>query len=161
MKKYIGVKQIEAKRMSARLASVSLGREVDTTNAAMSESGESGYPGYLVQYPDGYQSWSPEKQFEEAYRPTYGLSFGFAIEAAKKGLKIARKGWNGKGIFVFLVRMGDITINEDRGPDLLETFLAINTLGLQTDNEDAPKTIVPWMASQTDMLSDDWQVIES
>ena len=40
--------------------------------------------GYKVVYPDGYESWSPKKVFEEAYRPTNGLNFGLALEAAKR-----------------------------------------------------------------------------
>ena len=56
--------------------------------------------GYHVTYSDGYESWSPKKQFEEAYRLTDGLTFGIALELAKRGKKIARKGWNGKGMFV-------------------------------------------------------------
>lgn len=116
--------------------------------------------GYLVEYLDGgqandsrhkgYISWSPEAVFKKAYRLTDGMSFGLAIEAAKKGMKIARKGWNGKGIYVFLAK----------NVKYFEDFLAIDTHGLQTDNAAAPKCIVPWFPSQTDMLADDWMVIE-
>ena len=52
--------------------------------------------GYKVRYPDGYESWSPKDVFEEAYRPTDAMTFGLAIEAMKKGKKVARAGWNGK-----------------------------------------------------------------
>jgi len=62
--------------------------------------------GYLVEYLDGgepnttqyegYVSWSPKVQFENAYRVTNGMPFGLAIEAMKKGMKVARAGWNGK-----------------------------------------------------------------
>ncbi len=42
--------------------------------------------GYAVRYPDGYMSWSPKETFfEEAYRPSDCMTFGLAIEAAKKG----------------------------------------------------------------------------
>lgn len=54
--------------------------------------------GYRVRYPDGYESWSPRDVFEEAYRETGGMNFGLAIEAAKRGAKITRRGWNGKGM---------------------------------------------------------------
>ena len=46
--------------------------------------------GYRIQYEDGYISWSPKDVFEEAYRETTGMSFGLAIEAMKKGLRVAR-----------------------------------------------------------------------
>ena len=69
--------------------------------------------GYLVEYLDGgkpntkdfagYVSWSPKEQFEGAYRETSGLPFGLAVEAMKLGKKLARAGWNGKGMFVYYV----------------------------------------------------------
>lgn len=55
--------------------------------------------GYQVVYPDGYESWSPKATFEEAYRPINNMNFGLALEAVKKGFKIAREGWN-EGMFV-------------------------------------------------------------
>ena len=56
--------------------------------------------GYHIRYPDGYESWCPKKQFNEAYRKCDNMTFGIAIEAMKKGNKVARRGWNGKGMFV-------------------------------------------------------------
>ena len=77
-----------------------------------------------------------------------GMSFGMALDAAKQGKRIAREGW--KGMFVkYCQRIGRY------GP-----YLSINTIGLQTDNDAAPTNIVPWLASQTDILSDDWMVVE-
>ena len=63
--------------------------------------------GYLVEYTDGgkpndarhdgYISWSPKEQFDNAYRSTEGgMTFGLALEALKKGMSVARHGWNGK-----------------------------------------------------------------
>ena len=80
------------------------------------------------------------------------MNFGQAIEAMKQGEKVARSGWNGKGIFIEL-QVPDIN-SKMTGP-----YIFIDTTGLQTDNKDAPKSRVPWLASQTDMLSDDWNVI--
>lgn len=69
--------------------------------------------GYLVEYLDGgknteqyegYISWSPKKQFEDAYKPTSGMNFGLAVEALKKNLNVARTGWNGKGMFLFIIQ---------------------------------------------------------
>lgn len=66
--------------------------------------------GYLVEYLDGgkanvathagYVSWSPKEAFDKAYRPTTGLTFGTALEALKIGQRVARMGWNGKGMWV-------------------------------------------------------------
>jgi len=80
------------------------------------------------------------------------MSFGFAIEAMKKGKRVARKGWNGKGIFCELQ-------TPDDNSKMSSPYIYIDTTGLQTDNPDAPKSLVPWLASQTDMLADDWQIV--
>ena len=81
------------------------------------------------------------------------MNFGVALEAAKKGAKIARKGWNGKGIFV------KVQI-PDQHSKMTGPYLYIDTTGLQTDNAFAPKNRVPWLASQTDLLADDWVIVE-
>ena len=109
--------------------------------------------GYIVKYPDGYESWSPKKVFEEAYRPIDALTFGLAIEALKKGHRVARKGWNGNGIFIELQV-------PDAHSKMTQPYIFIDTLGLQTNNPNAPKGRVPWLASQTDMLAEDWQIVE-
>ncbi len=58
--------------------------------------------GYKVIYKGGYESWSPKAVFEEAYRPVIGLSFGLALEALRKGLKVTRTGWGNSGIWLEL-----------------------------------------------------------
>lgn len=114
--------------------------------------------GYRVQYDDGYRSWSPKDVFERSYRPTTGLSFGLAIEAAKMGKKIARAGWNGKGMYVFLADE-DIAFTTDA--DMTEFLDEDVTVHGMMVMRTAQKTIAPgWLASQTDMLSDDWYIVE-
>lgn len=61
------------------------------------------------------------------------MTFGQALEHLKSGNRMRRRGWNGRGIF-------------------------IDSTGLQTNNPDSPKNRVPWLASQTDMLAEDWEV---
>ena len=56
--------------------------------------------GYLVEYKDGYKSWSPKSVFEEAYREVGSVNFGCAIDLLKVGFAVRRKGWNGKGLFI-------------------------------------------------------------
>ena len=146
MKKYIAAKIVEAEPMSAMLAERTLNRKVDVSNAAQSESGETGHPGYLVQYEDGYKSWCPKKQFEEANRPCDSMSFGLAIEAVKRGHRVARKGWNGKGMYLSICENGLDTNLQNR----IKTFIMMRTV---------QDEFVPWLASQTDMLADDWVVI--
>ena len=113
--------------------------------------------GYKVVYqPDGYESWCPADVFEAAYRRTDGMNFGLAIEAAKMGKKIARKGWNGKGQYVELGTDFDYYTTNDEGrhvchQDIGSTALVfVGTRGRQ----------VGWLASQSDMLADDWYILE-
>lgn len=89
--------------------------------------------------------------YEECNEPNI-MNFGQAIERIKAGKLVARKGWNGKGIYIGLIKPKD-------GDAMTHDFIYINTTGLQTDNPDAPLDRVPWLASQTDMLAEDWQVV--
>ena len=79
------------------------------------------------------------------------MDFGAAITTLKDGGKVRRRGWNGKGIFIELQR-------PDENSKMTHPYIFIDTTGLQTDNSDAPKDLVPWLASQTDMLSEDWEL---
>lgn len=81
------------------------------------------------------------------------MNFGKALEALKEGKKVARKGWNGKGIYLKLQ-------NPDEHSKMTLPYIYIVTTNLITDNPDAPKGVVPWLASQTDMLAEDWVVLE-
>ena len=113
--------------------------------------------GYKVVYPDGYESWSPKDVFEAAYRETSGMNFGLAIEAAKMGKKIARAGWNGKNQYVELghdfsyTAPGDIPVRPVQHLDIgSQALVFVGTRGRQ----------VGWLASQADMLADDWMIVE-
>ncbi|MFW9595015.1 MAG: DUF2829 domain-containing protein [Macromonas sp.] len=117
-----------------------------------------GQSGYKVVYPDGYTSWSPAAAFEEAYRPCDAMTFGLAIEALKKGKRVARAGWNGKNMFLFLIQgSNDIAylhgcgFGEYQGEPTFRDAIFMRTV----DNQ-----IVPWTASQTDCLAEDWQIVE-
>lgn len=77
------------------------------------------------------------------------MNFGQAIELLKEGKRVAREGWNGKGIYIKLQR-------PDANSKMTQPYIYIVTTGLVTDNKAAPKGIVPWLASQTDMLAEDW-----
>jgi len=158
MKKYIGVKVVEACEMTAEEAGHFLNKPIDTSNADAEGNG------YLVQYRDNYRSWCPKKQFEDANRLCDGLTFGHAIEAAKDGKRIARKGWNGKGMYVYLVR-GTMVDRENLRNEAYDHA--------QTDHTDVATFLshldmitndgsicVGWLASQTDILADDWQVVQ-
>lgn len=115
------------------------------------EHPEHGTPehGYAVRYPDGYVSWSPKAVFEAAYRPSGRMTFGHAMEALKEGRRVARSGWNGQGMFLFLLPDWTYTDGkQDNYPNL--PFIAMKTVGDE---------VVPWLASQTDMLAEDWTIV--
>ena len=80
------------------------------------------------------------------------MNFGKAIEEMKAGENVARRGWNGKGIFIAIQ-------NPDENSKMSIPYIYIDTTGLSTDNPEAQKARVPWLASQTDMLSEDWQLV--
>ena len=120
--------------------------------------------GYYVKYPDGYTSWCPREQFEAAGRPIDGMTFGQAIEAMKQGKKVARKGWNGKGMYIWvmpgstIINCQSITdphlkaINDANGGTI--TFTGSIRMKTATG-----EVLTGWLASQTDMLSEDWEII--
>lgn len=151
MKQYIGTKLIEAKEMNRGDYNVYRGWTTPENENPTDE-------GYLVKYSDGYESWSPKKQFEEAYRESNNMTFGLALEALKKGKKVARKGWNGKGMFLFLAKSTDIETDADLTVcEHMQGNLVLPSIVMKTADD---KFCVGWLASQTDMLAEDWMIIE-
>lgn len=143
MEKYIGVKIIEAEEML-----------------------KDGVEGYKVIYDNPnntkYESWSPKNVFEEAYRKTDGMTFGLAIEAMKKGFKVARKGWNGKGMFVVYQKgyPNGIPANKQTADafGIKEGKLFFVQPYMQMKTVDGSCQM--WTVSQSDALADDWQIVE-
>ena len=112
--------------------------------------------GYRVRYPDGYESFCPKAAFEEAYRPIAGLNFGLAVEAAKKGKRVARKGWNGKGQYVELA--SGIAYAGPDGKIVNAEHEAIGNCALAFVGTSGVQ--MGWLASQADMLADDWMIVK-
>ena len=81
------------------------------------------------------------------------MNFGEALTGLKAGKAMARKGWNGKGIFIKAQF-------PDENSKMTAPYIYIDSSGLQTSNPDAQKNCVPWLASQTDMFAEDWEVKE-
>ncbi|WP_242487870.1 DUF2829 domain-containing protein [Pseudomonas sp. TH31] len=127
--------------------------------------------GYLVEYTDGgapnhpdhtgYISWSPKAQLDNAYRATDGMSFGLAVEALKKGFKVARAGWNGKGMWLVL-DPGSVVSEAREGSAYHKAGITgAFTINPHINMKTATGEMQPgWLASQTDMLADDWQLID-
>lgn len=85
--------------------------------------------------------------------------FGQALRVLKAGSRVARAGWNGKGMFLFLVPGSTFKVNR---PPLLGIYpegAEINYLP-HIDMRTATGEIVPWLASQSDMLAEDWYVVD-
>ena len=158
MKQYIGTKVIQAEP-AFRVSAGDFKNVIHPKTYAVPEdrTGQTWEDGYKVLYPDGYVSWSPKEVFEEAYRETNAMTFGLAIEAMKKGERVARKGWNGKDMYVFLAYEADFVTDADISAfDQLEVEVA-DMLVMKT----AQDTFQPgWLASQADMLADDWYIVE-
>lgn len=78
------------------------------------------------------------------------MNFSQALDQIKAGQRVARPGWNGKGMFIFLVERWTYTDGkQDNYPNL--PFIAMKT---------ADGKVVPWLASQTDILAEDWSVVQ-
>lgn len=87
------------------------------------------------------------------------MDFGDAVRELKLGNKVARAGWNGKGMFLFLVQGSTFKVR--RAP-----LLGIYQEGTEIrycphiDMRTVDGSIVPWLASQSDVLADDWEVVK-
>jgi len=118
--------------------------------------------GYLVVYEDGYRSWSPSQAFEEGYNRLTGepvggegLTFGQMLHLLKQGARAKREGWNGPDQFIFLVPGSTFEVNR---PPLLGIYPEGTEINYHAhiDIRNQQGMIVPWLASQGDLLSDDW-----
>ena len=91
------------------------------------------------------------------------MNFGEALENLKDGYKVARKGWNGKGMFIYLTQERVVPYSKAD----LETQKAYIAHDKSTVTYRAHinmratdgSIVVGWLASQTDMLSDDWEIV--
>ena len=86
------------------------------------------------------------------------MDFGAALLALKAGKKVQREGWNGKGMFLFLVAGSRFKVNR---PPLLGIYDEGTEIEYHAhiDMKTAQGYVVPWLASQADMLADDWSEI--
>ena len=157
-KTYIGTKVIHALPMTRQAYN-------DYRGWQLPDNEDGADDGYLVEYVDGgkandprhagYISWSPKDVFERAYCEVgQGLSFGDAIKALQAGQRVARAGWNGKGMWLWIPETLDEFCTKvfACGDDAFE---AAPWIGMKT----ADNKFVPWLASQTDVLAEDWEVL--
>ena len=83
------------------------------------------------------------------------MNFGQAIEVLKTGNKVTRVGWNGKDMFLFLVQGSQFKVNR---PPLLGIYPEGTEINYHPhiDMKTVNGEIVPWVASQSDLLEEDW-----
>jgi hypothetical protein len=158
---YIGVKLIEAVPMNRAEYNIYRGWELP-----LNENGED--EGYLVEYLDGgqanhpehkgYISWSPAEVFEKAYQQSGKLSFGHALVALEQGQRVARAGWNGKGMFVYMVPANAYPAQTGAakahyGATGLVPYAAY--LALKGVND----VVSTWVPSINDCLAKDWVIL--
>ena len=162
MSMYIGTKLVMAMPMTMLEAQKVLGREIKPATVELD--------GYLVEYKDGYKSWSPKSVFDDAYRKLVGTDFGTIIEDLKFGFAVRRKGWNGKGLFVvkqipshiegnIIPTMQSLPISakhvllsrENAHIDFVNQLLIIHPDG-RADS---------WVPSVSDIFAEDWEVVET
>lgn len=101
------------------------------------------------------------------------MNFGHAIDALKYGAKVSREGWNGKGMFLYLVKGsfdGSVLAQSRVAAKSIEGMRAnlyeAGDKGTTTRQphiamKNASGAHVPWVASQSDMLAEDWEVIHN
>ena len=145
--KYIGTKLIKAKPMTRGDYNAYRGWTIPKNENQDEE-------GYLVVYVDSndYVSWVPKYIFDREYRSCDGcMTFGGALELLKVGFKVARKGWNGKGMWLTMCGSGNYEVGREDACD----YERLPWIGMKT----ADDKFVPWLASQTDMLANDWTVV--
>lgn len=85
------------------------------------------------------------------------LNIGQAVEAMKRGLRVSRPGWNGKGMFLFLVPGSTFEVNRLPLLGVYPEGTAIR-YNPHIDMRTADGSIVPWLCSQTDLLATDWYI---
>ena len=104
----------------------------------------------------------------EGHMPTHNMNFGQALMMLKEGKKVARSGWNGKGMYIYLVQGSTVdkeNLRNEASRILPDDDMAMHGTGVaqflpHIDMRTAYGDIcVGWLASQTDMLAEDWEVV--
>jgi hypothetical protein len=151
---YIGTQRISARPMT-RLEYNALRGWV------MPENEDGSDLGYYSKDAAGHTTWTPKATFERHFREvSEGQAFGDAIDAMKRGRRVHRNGWNGKGMYLYMVPAGRYppstpaghAIAQDQGDNLVPyaPYIAMKTVQGE---------VVPWLASQTDVLAEDWIIL--
>lgn len=150
MKEYIGVKLIKAEPMN-------LGDYNKFKGWSIPKDEYPNREGYKVEYSDSYVSWSPKEEFEKSYRLITDMTFGFAVEAFKKGCPAARKGWAGNGMYVYYVPANSYaTLTETAKKEFGDVVPYNAYFAIRNTNG----TVSTWEPSADDCLAEDWFIVD-
>lgn len=156
-KAYVGLKEIRAMKMTR-------GKYCKFKGWNLPADEDSKDKGYLIKYTDGYISWSPTKQFEDAYMETGKLGFSEALFLMKQGFKVARKGWDGKKMWV-TISTGTEGLkankfwNKHNKQFAKENGGSADVLACFTMKTAQNTILMGWAPTQSDLLAEDWCVI--
>ena len=165
MAPFIGTKLVDARRMTLGEYNTYRGWDIPADEDPEEK-------GWLLEYKDGigrpndprhhgYISWTPDAVFRHSYRSANALPFGIAIEAMKAGHRVTRAGWNGKGMYLYFVGPGRYPPSTPAGRRISERYKDGLVpyrpyIAMFTVNGD----VVPWAATQSDMIEEDWMVLK-
>ena len=151
MEKFIGTKELMARPMT-------LGEYNSYRGWDLPKDKNGDDEGYLVEYLDGgpandtrhagYISWSPKNVFDAHYQKSGAMNFGHALEMLKRGEAVSRAGWNGKGMFLYLVPAPEQGYPAQTG--VAKRFFGDRALvpyGPYIAMKTADGTVVPWLCS--------------
>lgn len=150
MKNYVGTVQANVIRMNRGNYNLNRGWEIPQDENSLDD-------GYMMETSNGHITWIPKDVFDNTYSETSNvrMTFGKALESLKLGSKVAREGWNGKGMFVYLVPEGVYYSRTDAAKSIgavvtYEPYFAIlNVRG----------TVNTWVPSVADCLAEDWTTV--
>jgi hypothetical protein len=162
MDSYTGTKTVLAMPMSRAEYNTYRGWELpsdeDGSDAGMlvedTDGGKANHPLH-----SGYISWSPTGVFERSYKPSGSMTFGMAISAARLGHKVSRAGWNGSGMFAYIVPAAKYKAQTSVIMDMAfenglipyREYWALFT---------AQKDVATWAPSGSDSLAEDWCIVD-
>lgn len=111
-------------------------------------------------------AWWAKREFDAVTHPVYDMTFGMAVGAMKRGFKVARKGWNDKGMWLSIpLADGEREVPASKVWGSANEAYAhqnggtVKVMPYVTMKNADGSIVMGWLASQTDMLSEDWYLI--
>lgn len=124
---------------------------------------------YIITGVHGEQYPCKPDIFEETYEPVWpretDLTFGMVLEYLQQGLRCSRRGWNGKGQYIYMTNGSNVTyryLKENTRKMIINSFDKDDSVEIMPhiDMKNAQnQLIIGWAPTQTDMLSNDWYIV--